>query len=243
MDNTSSWQNFCMLYYDQAMASAKYHLNKIKGSFHHWDERIDEDVICVDAVMEALQKAFVKFDPSRGSSLTTFLSRIVHNELVNELERETKSLSAQSNISTHQEAEYTFRNIVSAIPESTMDGLKVRLRSAILKLSPIDQSILGFFLEDPESFVSKSVESLGVTPGFVSVHKNRALAKLPSLMGMTANDYFDLYEDHTFAGVKAKKTQKSDSVHYVNLIWPQFNLEGTVLKLFDAINSSLPENV
>ncbi len=236
MNDNASWQDFCLLYYDHAMADAKYYLAKFKSASSHWDSRIDEEVICVDAVMESLQKAFVKYDSSRGASLTTYLSRLVHNELIDELERETRSLSTLNNITTGQEAEFSISNMVSRIPEKAMDGLKEKLRAAILRLSPIDQSILGFFLEDPTTFVERSVASLGVTPAFVSVHKSRALSKLPSLMNMSADDYFDLYDDHTFAGSQSRKMSKSSSGMSANPVYPQFDLETTVRRLFEEVN-------
>lgn len=238
-DNDDSWQDFCLLYYDHAMSNAKYYLAKFKSAASHWDSRIDEEVVCVDAVMESLQKAFVKYDSSRGASLTTYLSRLVHNELIDELEREIKSLSTLNDITTGQEAEFSISNMVSKIPEKAMDGLKEKLRAAILRLSPIDQSILGFFLEDPTTFVERSVATLGVTPAFVSVHKSRALSKLPSLMNMTADDYFALYEDHTFAGKQSGKMSKSSGGVSANPIYRQFDLETTVRRLFEEVKSFL----
>jgi len=242
MDNEISWQDFCSLYYDQAMAVAKYHLEKIKEGASYWDERIDEDVIEVDAVMEALQKAFAKYEPSRGASLSTFLSRLVHNELVDELAREQKSLATLHGITARQEAEYTFNDMLPRIPEAAMENLKEKLRNAILSLSPIDQSILGFFLEDPHTFVKRSMEELNVNSNFVSVHKNRALSKLPALMGVSSQDYFDLFEEHPYAGVKSGKKSRSAAVSYKNPVYPEFDLEAAVSKLQEAILSAIEEN-
>lgn len=242
MNNVISWQEFCSLYYDQAIASAQYHLAKIKGSSSHWDERIDEEVIKVDAVMEALQKAFAKYDPTRGASLVTFLSRLVHNELVDELEREQRSLASAHGISARQEAEYSLNDMLPRIPDAAMENLKERLRNAILKLSPIDQSILGFFLEDPHTFIQRSVEALNVSSNFVSVHKNRALSRLPALMGITTQDYFDLYEDHTYAGAKSRKAARPGIVSHRNPVCPQFDLDATVNKLHEAIMDAIGKN-
>lgn len=239
---STSWQDFCLLYYDQAMASARYHLGKMKSAQAAWDCRMDEDALAVDAVMEALQKAFVKYDPARGASISTFLSRLVHNELADALEKEIRRLAACNcrDMTDGQEAEYTFKEMVTSIPEKAMEQLIVKLRAAILRLSPVDQSILGFFMEDPKTFVERSVRQLGVTADYVSVHKNRALAKLPALMGMDAKDYFDLYEEHQFAGIThyhISFDKFTECQTYNNPVCPQFDLDGTVMRLFHAINS------
>ena len=242
MSSNYNWQDFCALYYDQAILSAKHHLSNIKSQAKYWDERLDEDVLVEDAAMEALQKAFLKYDQSRGASMTTFLSRIAHNELVNELDRETKSLKTLNDITPRQETEVSLRGLVSEIPEDAMNDLKGKLRAAILKLAPVDQSILGFFLEDPSTFVQKSVEALNVSPGYVSVRKNRALAMLPALMGVTASDYYDLYEEHTYAGLKMKSAARNAESTFMNPIDPQFNLDATALKLYDVIQGILRES-
>ena len=241
MSNDINWQDFCALYYDRAIQSAKCHLYKIKSQAKYWDDRIDEDVLVEDAAMDALQKAFLKYDPSRGASMTTFLSRVAHNELVNELDRETESLKTLNDITPRQETEISIRELASEIPEDAMNDLKGKLRAAILKLAPVDQCILEFFLEDPSTFVQKSVEALNVSAGYVSVRKKRALAMLPALMGMTASDYYELYEEHTFAGLNMKSAARNAESSFTNPIHPRFNLDATTLKLYNAIQEIMRE--
>jgi len=237
MNDSTTWQDFCMLYYDQAISIAGYHLNNIKGSSPRWDENVDEEAVCVDAVMEALQKAFVKYDPSRGASLKTYISRLVHNELVDELKRETKSLVTLNDVTAKQEADISIRDMVSHIPEEAMENLKEKLRKAILKLPPIEQSILGFFLQDPKTFVERSVSALHITPNYVRVHKCRAIAKLPLLMNVSQEEYFEMYEDHQFAGSMHMIVLRPRS--YINPVCPQFDLDDTVLRLMEAVNSAI----
>ena len=134
--------------------------------------------------------------------------------------------------------------MVKEIPDEAMDNLKERLRSAILLLSPIDQSILGFFLQDPHTFVEKSMKALNVPANFVSVHKNRALAKLPSLMGMTQTDYLDMFEERTTGELQTYQTLHYHAINYMeteitytNPVCPEFDLAGTVSRLYDALRA------
>ena len=128
------------------------------------------------------------------------------------------------------------KSVVAQIPDTAMNNLKENLRAAILKLSPVDQSILAFFIDDPRTFVDKSVRVLNITPNVVSVRKNRALAKLPDLMGVSREEYFGLYEERTFAGFLQKRVPASiPRTSYTNPVFPQFDLDGTVLRLYDTI--------
>lgn len=229
------WQNFCSLYYEQAMGYAQYHISKLKRSLSHWDECIDEEALTIDAAMEALQKVFIRFEPARGASLGTFLSRVVHNELLREFERETKSLAMLNDIGDREEAEYTLGNLSARIPDNALDNLKQKLRAAILKLSPLDQCILEFFLEDPSTFIDRAVNELNVTRNFVSIRKCRALDKLPSLMGISAADYYEMYDEPTFMSRKPVKAPSSTPSRYRNPIFPEFDIDSTVSKLYDAI--------
>lgn len=232
-----TWQQFVAQYYNQAVESARYNLDRIKSTVKYWDDRIGEEDVMLEAVMTSLESTFKKYDPGRGAAPGTLLSNIVRNELVNEIKRASRALGVKGDLTENQEKEYTFREMVDQIPDDAMENLKDRLRSAILQLSPIDQSILGFFLDDPRTFVEESMKALNVTANYVSVHKNRALAKLPSLMGVSKTDYFDMYENRTTMGYLQALTNKATEMSYTNPVYPEFDLAGTVSKLCDAIRA------
>ena len=232
-----TWQQFVAQYYNQAVESARYNLDRIKSTVKYWDDRIGEEDVMLEAVMTSLESTFKKYDPGRGAAPGTLLSNIVRNELVNEIKRASRALGVKGDLTENQEKEYTFREMVDQIPDDAMENLKDRLRSAILQLSPIDQSILGFFLDDPRTFVEESMKALNVTANYVSVHKNRALAKLPSLMGVSKTDYFDMYENRTTMGYLQALTNKATEMSYTNPVYPEFDLAGTVSKLCDALRA------
>ena len=239
-----TWQQFVAKYYNQAVDSARYNLNSIKSTSTFWDDRIDDEDVMLEAVMTALEKTFDNYNPTRGAAPGTLLMNIVRNEVVNELKKANRHLGVSGDLTPRQEQNFTFRQMVKEIPDEAMDNLKERLRSAILLLSPIDQSILGFFLQDPHTFVEKSMKALNVPANFVSVHKNRALAKLPSLMGMTQTDYLDMFEERTTGELQTYQTLHYHAINYMeteitytNPVCPEFDLAGTVSRLYDALRA------
>lgn len=74
-----------------------------------------------------------------------------------------------------------------------------------------------------------------VTRSFVSIHKCRALDKLPSLMGISAEDYYEMYDEPTFMSRKPETVPSAAPSRYRNPIFPEFDIESTVSKLYDAI--------
>jgi len=238
MDEKISWQDFCSKYYEQTMKSASYHLDKYKKSARYWDKRIDEEAIMIDATMTALEKAYEKYDPSRGAGYGTLLGNIAGHEVVNELRRAPKYMTSMDELSDGQEMDATFRNMASLISEDDMEMLKEKLRGAILKLSSIDQCILSLYLNNPKTFIEESVEELHIPASVVSVRKCRALTKLPSLMGVSRSDYFDMHEDRPnllFGLVQNQETK----VIIANPVYPEFDLDGTVGRLYEAIRAAM----
>ena len=78
-----------------------------------------------------------------------------------------------------------------------------RLMAAISKLSPSDQVILNYYLEDKSSYIARSSEILCVSENYVSVRRNRIFKLLPKLMDMTRSEYLQYclqIESNAFAG-------------------------------------------
>lgn len=230
-----TWQQFVAQYYNRALKNAGYNLGKIKGASKYWDSRIDEDDVMREAVMTSLEKTYNSYNPSRGASPETFLMHIVSNEVVNELKRASRALGVNGDLTEKQEKDFTFRQMVSLIPADAMENLKERLRLAILKLNPTDQCILGFFLANPRTFVDESMKALNMSANLVSVHKNRALEKLPSLMGVSKDDYRDMFEERASMGYLQMLQVKEPEMSYTNPVYPEFDLAGTVSRLYDAL--------
>ena len=202
-----TWNEFCELYYDTAKKSAEIYLQKQVRKLGGVDRRVDLDYVRDSAALTAMEKAYAHFDASRGAKITTFLSTLVHNEIVDQLEKESKAAAAQRDIDDVKSAikALALAEVGSSDAGSAAARAKLipRLRAAIDKLSPGDQIILNYYLEDKDTYVAKSVHALQVSENYVSVRRHRIFKQLPTLMEMTKADYqrfcYD-YEGGAFAG-------------------------------------------
>ena len=203
-----TWNEFCELYYDSAKKSAEIHLQKQVRKLKGVDRRVDLDYVRDSAALTAMEKAYAHYDASRGARITTYLSTLVHNEVVDQLEKESKAAAAQRDIDDVKTAVKALKALADEAPSDTGSSdarakLIPRLRAAIDKLSPGDQIILNYYLEDKDTYVAKSVHALQVSENYVSVRRFRIFRQLPALMEMTKADYqrfcYD-YEGGAFAG-------------------------------------------
>ena len=203
-----TWNEFCELYYDSAKKSAEIHLQKQVRKLKGVDRRVDLDYVRDSAALTAMEKAYAHYDASRGARITTYLSTLVHNEVVDQLEKESKAAAAQRDIDDVKTAVKALKALADEAPSDTGSSdarakLIPRLRAAIDKLSPGDQVILNYYLEDKDTYVAKSVHALQVSENYVSVRRFRIFRQLPALMEMTKADYqrfcYD-YEGGAFAG-------------------------------------------
>ena len=119
--------------------------------------------------------------------------------MVDEFVRESKAAARQDDIDDIKTAVRAYSDDIS--PEAK-DELIARLRIAIAKLSPSDQIILSFWLEDKSSYVARSVEALGTSESYVTLRRFRIFKAIPKLMGMTREDYL-LYEAQNQAMILA----------------------------------------
>lgn len=164
-------------YYDFAVQRASNCFKRKKSSSAFWDDRIEEENVVRDAAIDALQNVYTKYDPDKGA-LESYLSRAVHNEVVDKLEKEMKCLSMVKDITLEQEKEYTLDDLASSVSSAVMLNMKERLENAMKELKPVDQVILAYFIDDPSSFVDRAAEELGIPRGRVSVRKTRAIETL-----------------------------------------------------------------
>ena len=202
-----TWNEFCELYFDSAKKSAEIYLQKQARKLGGLDRRVDLDYVRDSAVLTAMEKAYAHYDASKGAKITTYLATLVHNEIVDLVEKESKAAAAQRDIDDVKSA---IKALALAEGGSSDAGsaaarakLIPRLRAAIDKLSPGDQIILNYYLEDKDTYVAKSVHALQVSENYVSVRRHRIFKLLPTLMEMTKADYkrfcYD-YEGGAFAG-------------------------------------------
>jgi DNA-directed RNA polymerase specialized sigma24 family protein len=236
-----TWNEFCELYFDSAKKSAEIYLQKQARKLGGLDRRVDLDYVRDSAVLTAMEKAYAHYDASKGAKITTYLATLVHNEIVDLVEKESKAAAAQRDIDEVKTAVKALKALADEAPSDTGSSdarakLIPRLRAAIEKLSPSDQIILNYYLEDKSSYVAKSVHALQVSENYISVRRHRIFKLLPTLMEMTKADYqrfcYD-YEGGAFAGgglmnndsVLFEMTLTRRRITPVNPIQPSLDLE------------------
>ena len=236
-----TWNEFCELYFDSAKKSAEIYLQKQARKLGGLDRRVDLDYVRDSAVLTAMEKAYAHYDASKGAKITTYLATLVHNEIVDLVEKESKAAAAQRDIDEVKTAIKALKALADEAPSDTGSSdarakLIPRLRAAIEKLSPSDQIILNYYLEDKSSYVAKSVHALQVSENYISVRRHRIFKLLPTLMEMTKADYqrfcYD-YEGGAFAGgslmnndsVLFEMTLTRRRITPVNPIQPSLDLE------------------
>ena len=205
MTTDLNWNEFCELYYDTAKTSAEVHLQRLIKKNGMPDKRVDLDYVKDSAVLSSLEKAFAHYDSSRGAKITTYISTLVHNEIVDEMTKETKRSTVQQDIDDFKTAVKTAARSSSDDDSSeALENLIPRLRAAIEKLSPSDQVILNFYLEDKSKYIARSVEALHISENYVSIRRYYIFKRLPKLMEMTRDEYllhcYNLNENIPFAG-------------------------------------------
>lgn len=187
-----TWNEFCELYFETARGYADIYIARMlkKGTPN---KRIDLDYVKDAAVLSALEKAYSHFDSKRGAKITSFLSTLVHNGIVDELDKESRRTAAQRDVAEVITDIRGIKTVLSVEKDDKSPDVRVelisRLRAAIEKLSPSDQVILNYYLEDKSSYIARSVEALNVSENYVSVRRNRLFSMLPKLMEMTRRDY------------------------------------------------------
>lgn len=187
-----SWNEFCELYFETAQNYADIHIGRLlkKGTPN---KRVDLTYVKDAAVLSALEKTYAHFDSKRGAKIKSFLSTLVHNEIVDEIDKESKRTAAQRDVADVITDIRGIKTVLSADDEGNSPNARVelipRLKAAIEKLSPSDQVILNYYLEDKSNYIARSVEALNVSGNYVSVRRNRLFSMLPKLMEMTRRDY------------------------------------------------------
>lgn len=220
-----TWNDFASLYYEQLKDIARKYLYNMKNKSACWDGRINDDDICENAVVDALAAAYINFDDKRGENHIVYMSSIVHNNIVNELKIEQKSLGASVDSLGDQEENYTLGIYIA--------NLKQCVRESISELSVIDQIILKYYINNPKTYIADVKEDFGLSENVISIRKNRAIKQLASIMKSKAyDDYINAqYQgDGTSFGFLQAKPAVRRTENYVNRIDPQFNLEEVASK-------------
>ena len=245
MMNNLDWNGFCEQYFDTAKRYASIHLRRMKEKQGAFDRRVDEDYVMDAAVLAALEKTYTHFDSSRGAKITTYLSNLVHNELVDEVRKESRQAAVQDNLDDVKAYVRTLSAGGADGPSTeAIEQLIPLLKSAIERLSPSDQVILNYYLEDKSSYITKATETLHVERNYVSLRCHRIMKLLPKLMGMSRNDYLNFCDEHeitVFANniprciVFPSNRSSVDYLPVTNIILPSLDTLALARKLSESL--------
>ena len=98
---------FCREHYKEAMKYADMAVASHVKTHGPNDRRMDIDKVKSLAVISSLENAFLTFDPTRNTKLSTYLSFLVHNDVKSELDKEWTALRKFDLIETKRKARKT----------------------------------------------------------------------------------------------------------------------------------------
>ena len=234
-----TWNEFCELYFELAKNYANMHLARLRARLGGLDRHVDEAYVVDAAVLSALEKTYAHYDSMRGVKITTYLSNLVHNELVDEVKKESKAAAAQRDI---DDLKVALRNYTDDPSAEARAQLIPCLMAAIEKLSPSDQVILNYYLEDKSTYVARSAETLNVSENYVSVRRYHIFERLPKLMEMTRADYLRFCDSYNIVLAGKIIYNKSISINADNsalVVTP--NASNPILPTLDV--KSMVENL
>ena len=232
-----TWNEFCELYYPDAKECAQVNIAKQIKKLGGINRLVDTDYVADSAILAALEKTYTGFDAARGNKITAYLATIVHNEVVDILEKENKAAAKQCDI---EDLKAAVQKMSDGPSEQTTAMLLKRLKQAIDKLSPSDQVILNHYLEDKSNYVTNASKALGVSDNYVRVRRSRIFEALPKLMEMTGTQYRQIaYEGDNFVFANQYMTSFEcitvKSVEPKNPICPSLNTDRMATSLFIAL--------
>lgn len=185
-----TWNEFCERYYETARQTARLYLERQRKKLGGFHRRVDTDYVLDSAVLSSLERTFQGFNAAKGVRITTYMSRIIHNEIVDELTRESREAARKDDLEALRKVVQRYGESVS---EEKRELVLSRLTEAIKKLSPSDQIILSYYLEGQPSYAESASNELGVSPNYVAVRRLRIFSLLPKLMGMSREQYAALF--------------------------------------------------
>lgn len=190
----SKFYNFAMECADNTMAGVV----KKNGAIN---KRIDQDLVKSVAVYYALEKVFQSFDVDRATEkgIKGFIFTTVHNQTLTELGKATTEIKPLT-----KDVDNLFKNPAAmgytkdlSYKQRKEDVLADMMRT-LKKLSPEDQELIGFWMDDQKTYIEMALDALGLedTPSnrnMIAVRFNRAKIHLAKAMGGKKPNYRDTY--------------------------------------------------
>ena len=244
MTNNLTYEDFVNLYYGYARDRANLHLANIRKRNGDFDKNIDLDYVADAATLTTMVTVFEKYDATRGASIKTFINTIVHNEVVNELEKESKGAAKKADF---DDLKQTIKEMERDDSAEARRSLIPKMMEVIAQLSPDDQVILNFYLEDKSSYIEKSAEKLNISKNYVSVRRDRIFARLRELMDMTRQQYDAYLASYSPSGpfasvlIRGQERRQSHTLQYMTRKMDRTNPIMPSLTVSDLANKLVAE--
>ncbi len=173
MITTDAFNEFCKVYLDKAKESADMTIGSFVKSNGPLPRNYDVENVKAIAVLSALEKAYVKYDPqkSKNQNVMSFLAKIIHNEVLTELGKEGTAVDRFKGFKRRRSFDVASEgasSVMTGVPISGMTGRILgpheymdifgskkgkeqqisKMRNAFMQLSPMDQTVLQYWMTE-----------------------------------------------------------------------------------------------
>ncbi len=132
MITSDAFNDFCKEYLDKAQEYADMTIGSFIKSNGSLPRNYDVENVKAIAILSALEKAFVKYDPkkSKNQKVQPLLATIVHNEVLTELGKEGTSLDRFKGIKRRKSSDAASGDSSLIMPGVSVSGINGRLFEA-----------------------------------------------------------------------------------------------------------------
>ena len=199
------YNEFCNQYYSAAEIAANKTIEDHIKNHGKLNAAIDVQLAKDLGISYALEKAYATYDPDneRGASVQTYLSRLVHNFVLNELAKEGTATGAKKRRGTVEEDNVDVQKVLQSFMNTgnraeTKEELIAEMISCMKKLSGIDQKILSCWMSYARNeYAARAIEELGwedneQTRNLVAGRRFHATEQLREMMEKSREIYVDI---------------------------------------------------
>ena len=158
-----SYDAFCTKYYLDARQAADVTVADFIIKYGRPHYSLDLDLIKDVAISKALKKAYDRYDSDKGNaaSVKTFLSTIVHNQVLTSLRDESTAIKTDMKQSLDISSYEVEGSGGPLAEDEEIIKMRSRITECVGRLDSIDQVIVNCWMESKRTFVDNSLSKLG----------------------------------------------------------------------------------
>lgn len=202
------YNSFCNQYYSEAEKVADITITEHIKNHGKLNAAIDVQLVKDLGISYALEKAFATYDPDneKGASVKTYLSRLVHNFVLNELGKEGTATGAKKRRGTATDDDVDVQKVIQSFMRTdnkaeTKESLIAEMMKCMKKLSGIDQKIMSCWMSYARNeYAVRAIEELGwedneQTRNLVAGRRYHATEQLREMMKKSREVYVGISSD------------------------------------------------